>query len=117
MKKLLKNLKPFLLTIVITLILILLQSLSELALPSLMADIVDYGVATGDTPFIWKTGGTMLIIALAGVACSIGSSYLSSRISTGFGKELRAQVFSHVTTLPVDEFEEFGTASLITRTT
>lgn len=117
MKKLLKNLKPFLLMIVLTLVLILLQSLSELALPSLMADIVDYGVTTGDTAFIWKTGGTMLIIALAGVACSIGSSYLSSRISTGFGKELRAQVFSHVTTLPVDEFEEFGTASLITRTT
>ena len=117
MKRLLKNLKPFLLIIVLTLALILLQSLSELALPSLMADIVDYGVATGDTDFIWKTGGTMLVIALAGVACSIGSSYLSARISTGFGKELRAQVFSHVTTLPVTEFEEFGTASLITRTT
>ena len=43
--------------------------------------------------------------------------YFSAKISTGFGKELRGEVFTHVTSLRVDDFEEFGTASLITRTT
>jgi ATP-binding cassette subfamily B protein len=82
-----------------------------------MADIVDFGIARGNTEFIWKTGGKMLLVALAGVICSIASSYFSAKISTGFGKELRGEVFTHVTSLRVDDFEEFGTASLITRTT
>lgn len=117
MRRLLRHLKPFTFLVILTLGLVLLQSLSELALPSLMADIVDFGIARGNTEFIWKTGGKMLLVALAGVICSIASSYFSAKISTGFGKELRGEVFTHVTSLRVDDFEEFGTASLITRTT
>jgi len=116
-RRLLRHLKPFTFLVILTLGLVLLQSLSELALPSLMADIVDFGIARGNTEFIWKTGGKMLLVALAGVICSIASSYFSAKISTGFGKELRGEVFTHVTSLRVDDFEEFGTASLITRTT
>ena len=114
MRRLLRHLKPFTFLVILTLGLVLLQSLSELALPSLMADIVDFGIARGNTEFIWKTGGKMLLVALAGVICSIASSYFSAKISTGFGKELRGEVFTHVTSLRVDDFEEFGTCLLYT---
>ena len=66
-------------------VLILLQSLSELYLPTLMADIVDKGVVTGDIPYIWKIGGFMLLVTAIGTVVSIGASYLSSRIPLDSG--------------------------------
>lgn len=117
MMKLLKYLKPFAFMAVSVVILILLQSLAELALPSLMADIVDKGIAKGDIGLIWRTGGLMLAAALGGALCSVASGYLSARVSTGYGKTLRHEVFSHVESLSLHEFETLGTSSLITRTT
>ena len=72
------------------------QSFSELYLPTLMADIVDTGVMNQDIPFIWKVGGVMLLLATLGTICSIGVSYYSAKVSMSFGKELRYKVFSHV---------------------
>lgn len=82
-----------------------------------MADIVDKGVVNGDTPYIWRIGGLMLLVALGGMVCSIAASYFSSRAATGFGKLLRGKVFKHVSNFSLEEFDTIGTASLITRTT
>jgi ATP-binding cassette, subfamily B, multidrug efflux pump len=99
------------------LVLVLLQSLSELYLPTLMSDIVDKGVITGDTKYIWKIGGFMLLVAAGGMVCSIFGSFFSARIAAGFGKNLRSRLFSHVGNFSLHEFDQLGTASLITRTT
>ncbi len=117
MRRFFQYLKPFSLMVVTVMILVLLQSLAELALPSLMADIVDKGIARGDTSLIWRTGGRMLLIALGGTACAILGGYLSARVSNGYGRDLRSAVFSHATALTLYEFDKVGTASLITRTT
>ncbi|WP_110930872.1 ABC transporter ATP-binding protein [Paenibacillus bouchesdurhonensis] len=117
MIKLFRFLKPFRLPILAVLVLVFFQSLSELYLPTLMADIVDIGVVNGDTPYIWKVGSLMLLVALGGMLCSIAASYFSSRAATGFGKLLRGKVFSHVENFSLEEFDKVGTASLITRTT
>ncbi|GGD93047.1 ABC transporter ATP-binding protein [Paenibacillus nasutitermitis] len=117
MMKLLRFLKPYRTPVIFVLILVLLQSLSDLYLPTLMADIVDKGVVTGDTPYIWKIGGVMMVIALLGAVCSVGASYLSAKASGGFGKDVRSRVFSHVSQFSLNEFDKIGTASLITRTT
>ena len=82
-----------------------------------MADIVDKGVVGGDTPYIWKIGGFMLLVALGGAACSVGASYLSAKAAGGFGKDLRKRIFGHVEQFSLHEFDTIGTASLITRTT
>lgn len=82
-----------------------------------MADIVDKGIVEGDVPLILKVGGFMLLVAAGGVICSIAASYLSSKISVGYGKILRGKVFSHVENFSLNEFDKIGTASLITRTT
>ncbi|MED4206416.1 ABC transporter ATP-binding protein [Neobacillus mesonae] len=117
MKKLVKFLKPFQIPIYFVLVLILLQSLAELYLPTLMADIVDKGVVTGDTKYIWKIGGFMLLVAAGGVICSVTASFFSAKAASGFGKLLRSKIFSHVGDFSLHEFDQFGTASLITRTT
>ena len=117
MRKLGDFLKPFRVLIGFVLILVLLQSLSELYLPTLMSDIVDKGVVTGNTHYIWKIGGFMLLVAAGGMICSISASYLSARVSSGFGKSLRSRLFMHVSNFSLQELDKHGTASLITRTT
>ncbi|WP_026694019.1 ABC transporter ATP-binding protein [Peribacillus kribbensis] len=117
MIKLFGFLKPFRGLITFVLALVMLQSLSELYLPTLMSDIVDKGVVAGNTTYIWKIGGWMLLVAAGGMICSISASFFTARISSGFGRSLRTKVFSHVSHFTQQEIDTLGTASLITRTT
>ncbi len=117
MLKLFRYLRPYGWLIVLVMALILLQSLSELYLPTLMADIVNHGVVEGNTGYIWKMGGFMLVVALVGAGVSILASYYSSHISSGFGRIVRGKVFEHAENFSLQEFDKIGTASLITRTT
>ncbi|MCU9614158.1 ABC transporter ATP-binding protein/permease [Caldibacillus lycopersici] len=117
MKKILPFLKPFRIAIAISLVLTLLQTISEVYLPRLMSNIIDHGVVNGDIDYIWSIGGVMLLVAAGGMICSIFASFFSAKIATGFGRGLRDKVFKHVVSFSQDEFDKLGTASLITRTT
>lgn len=117
MIKLFKQLKPFQWAIAAVLVLVFLQSLGDLYLPTLMSDIIDQGIVQGDQPYIWRIGGFMLLVAAGGAVCSIIASYLSARVAAGFGKNTRSRVFNHVENFTLHEFDKLGTASLITRTT
>lgn len=117
MLKLLRNLKPFTLSVVIVLVLLFFQSLAELYLPTLMSDIVDIGIIQGDTPYILRIGGLMLLVAAGSAIFTILASYLSARLATGFGRNLRAKVFAQAENYSLNEFNHIGTSSLITRTT
>lgn len=117
MIKLFRFLKPYRLFIAAVLVLIFFQSLFELYLPRLMADIVDVGVVQGDTNYILRVGGLMLLVAAIGAVCTILAANLSAKTAMGFGKILRGKVFSQVEELSLSEFSKIGTASLITRTT
>jgi ATP-binding cassette subfamily B protein len=116
-KKLLKFMRPYRILIACTLVLVLAQVLTELYLPALMADIVDVGVMNGDIPYILRVGGLMLLITAVGMCCMIASSYCSAKAASGFGRDLRSKLFSHVSSFSQQEFDQVGTASLITRTT
>ncbi|MBU5592249.1 ABC transporter ATP-binding protein/permease [Clostridium sp. MSJ-4] len=117
MFKLFKNLKPFATSIAIVLILVFFQSLSELYLPTLMSDIVNNGIVNGDTNYIFKIGGLMLLVAAGGAICTVTANLLSSKVATGFGRDLRKKIFTKAEGFSLEEFEKVGTSSLITRTT
>jgi len=117
MKKFLKFLKPYRTYIFVSLGLVFLQALSELYLPDLMSDIVNYGIVNGDIGYILRKGELMILIALGGTFAAVVSSYLSAQSSMGFGKMLREEIFTKVENFSLYEFNKFGTASLITRTT
>ncbi|SUY48432.1 ABC transporter ATP-binding protein [Clostridium putrefaciens] len=117
MIKLFKNLKPFKVPIIFVLILVFFQSLSELYLPTLMSDIVNNGIVNGDTDYILKIGGFMILVALGGTICTITASFLSSKVATGFGRNLRKGLFTKVEGFSIEDFDKLGTSSLITRTT
>ncbi|HEY9594785.1 MAG TPA: ABC transporter permease, partial [Spirochaetia bacterium] len=117
MLKLWRNLRPYALAATIVVILVAAQAMAELYLPTLMSDIVDIGIVKGDTGYILRTGGVMLLIALGDMAAAIVTSLLSSRVGMGFGRDLRRKVFTRVEGFSLHEFDIIGTPSLITRTT
>jgi len=117
MLRLSRFLKPYMWNLFWVIAFLFVQSLAELSLPTLMSDVVNNGMMKGNTDYIWKFGSYMLLVALASSLCSIMSSYLSSIIGVGFGRDIRDKVFSRVESYSLQEFDKVGTASLITRTT
>jgi ATP-binding cassette subfamily B multidrug efflux pump len=93
------------------------QSMASLSLPTLNADIINKGVATGDTNYILKTGGFMLLIALGQVAGNILATYFGARLAMSVGRDIRGDVFAKVGKFSERDVATFGTPSLITRST
>jgi len=110
-------LRPYLREVAIVIVLVLIQSIANLYLPNLNADIINNGVAKGDIPHIWRTGAVMLGITLVLGVIAIAGVYWASRASMGVGRDLRAAVFGRVQGFSAREMNRFGTASLITRNT
>ncbi|MFW6264942.1 MAG: ABC transporter ATP-binding protein [Bacillota bacterium] len=117
MFKLMKSLKKYRVTILGIIILFFIQTIAQLYLPTLLADIVDIGIVNQDISFILRIGSIMLLLALFATACTIAANYLAAKTATGFAKELRTKVFSRGTAFSLHEFDQIGTASLITRNT
>lgn len=117
MLKLFKGLKPYWVMVLGVLILVFISTMTDLALPDLMSDIVDTGIVQGDVQYILGRGGVMLLVALLGTGCTILSSFLSARVGIGFSRDLRKKLFEKVESFSMTEVNTVGTASLITRTT
>jgi ATP-binding cassette subfamily B protein len=117
MINLFRFLKPYRWELFWVLLFLFAQSVAELSLPTLMADVVNNGMMKGDTGYIWKFGAYMLLVALASSFCSIVGSYLSAILGVGFGRDIRDHIFSRVESYSLHEFDQIGTASLINRTT
>jgi len=117
MIKLLRFLKPYRAVLVLVVVLAFAQAIANLYLPTLFANIVDNGIIKGDTGYIWRTGGIMLLITLGGTIAAVVGIFYSSQVATGFGKIIRARLFTHVAQFSLHEFDTVSTSSLITRTT
>jgi ATP-binding cassette subfamily B multidrug efflux pump len=92
-------------------------TVAALYLPSLNADIIDKGVATGDTAYILHTGMVMLGVALLQIGCSVTAVWFSARTAMSFGRDVRAGIFHRVGAFSQREVQHFGAPSLITRET
>ncbi|SCG65863.1 ABC transporter ATP-binding protein [Micromonospora coxensis] len=92
-------------------------TMASLYLPSLNADIIDLGVARGDTGYILRTGGWMLLVSLVQIVCSVAAVYLGARTAMAFGRDVRSDVFEQVNRFSAREVARFGAPSLITRNT
>jgi ATP-binding cassette subfamily B multidrug efflux pump len=110
-------LRPHWKLIVAVIVLQLAQSIASLYLPTLNADIIDKGVAVGDTGYIISTGGVMLLITLGQVICSVSAVYFGARAAMAVGRDLRSAIFHKVGSFSEREVSKFGAPSLITRTT
>lgn len=110
-------LRPYTWLLVMVLVLQLLQSAAALFLPTLNASIIDQGVATGDTGFIWRTGAIMLGVSLLQIAGQIGATWFGARAAMSFGRDLRQAIFDRALSFSAKEMNRFGAPTLITRNT
>lgn len=103
--------------ILIALALLIIQAVSDLALPSYMSDIVNNGVISGNVDYIVQIGAKMILITLLSAVCSIAVGYFAARTAAYTARDMRADVFKRVQTFSNPELNKFSPASLITRTT
>ncbi|MCW2542356.1 MAG: multidrug transporter ATP-binding protein [Frankiales bacterium] len=110
-------LRPYRRLLTYVVLLQLVSTMASLYLPSLNADIIDKGVAKGDTGYIVHLGGWMLLVSAIQIVASIAAVYFGARTAMSFGRDLRASIFHRVGRFSSREVGQFGAASLITRNT
>src|SRR6202521_4117841 len=110
-------LRPYSWGLIAVVALQLVSTMASLYLPSLNADIIDKGVAKGDTGYIVSTGGWMLAVTFAQITCSVAAVYFGARAAMAFGRDVRSAIFHTVGTFSAREVNHFGAPSLITRNT
>lgn len=112
-----RYLAPYRGAIAVVLVFQLAQTVANLYLPGLNADIIDRGIVTGDVPFIWRTGATMLLVTVLQVGATVVAVYVGARVAMALGRDLRAAVFDRVETFAAREMAQLGAPTLITRST
>ena len=112
-----RHIRPYLPHVAAVAVLQLATVLATLYLPSLNADIIDNGVATGDTDYIWRIGGVMLVVAMVQVITAIASVWFGARVSMGMGRDIRRSIFTRVDRFSTEEMSRYGAPTLITRAT
>jgi ATP-binding cassette, subfamily B, multidrug efflux pump len=112
-----RYLKPYRRWLTFVVLFQLISTLAALYLPSLNADIIDNGVAHGDTGYIVRVGAWMLAVSLVQIMASTVAVYFGSRSAMSFGRDLRAALFGRVGLFSAREMAHFGAPSLITRNT
>mgnify|MGYP000958689752 FL=1 len=112
-----RHLQPYTGLLLCVLVLQFAQVMASLYLPTLNADIIDKGVATGDTGYIWRMGAFMLAVSVGQGVCSVAATYLAARSAMSMGRDLRGEVFERVSGFSEREITAFGAGSLITRNT
>ena len=117
MKKVLSYFKPYSMSVVLIIAVLFCQAMCELALPGYMSNIINNGIVKGDMSYILSTGGWMLLITALSVCCAIGTSLLASRTASFAARDTRKALFNKITSFSANEFDQFQTSSLITRTT
>jgi ATP-binding cassette, subfamily B, multidrug efflux pump len=117
MIRLFRFLRPYIGLILLVFAFVFLQSMANLYLPTLLADIINNGIVKNDQNYILREGGIMLLVTFGGAIAAIGSAFFAARVAVGFGRDIRARLFTHVGKFSLHEFDQVGTASMITRTT
>lgn len=95
----------------------LIEACFELAVPLVMANIIDVGIKNADKPYIYKMGGVLVLLAFCGLACSLTAQYFAAKASLGFGTALRRDLFKHINSLSYSEIDSVGSHTLVTRMT
>ena len=117
MKDLLKYLKNYKMQSILAPFFKMLEAIFELIVPLVMARIIDCGIKNQDTAYVLKMGGILILLAVVGVVCSITAQFFAAKAATGFAKELRRDLFSHINRLSYPELDKLGASTLITRMT
>lgn len=117
MRKLLRYLRGYIRETILAPLFKMLEASFELIVPLVTAQIIDVGIRTQDTGFIWKMCLVMVALGVIGLVCSLTAQYFSAKAAMGFSTALRKDLFAHISSLSYRELDAVGTPTLITRMT
>lgn len=117
MKSLLKYLKDFKKESFFAPLFKMLEACFDLAVPLVVAALIDNGIKYDDKTYVLKMGGLLILLAFVGLAFSITAQYFAAKASAGFGKQLRHELFKHIQGLSYSQIDKYGTSTFITRMT
>ena len=95
----------------------MLEALFDLFVPLVMADIINTGIASGDSAYIWQRCGLLVLLGIIGLTCSITAQYFASKAAVGYATSLRHALMDHIQRLGFSEIDRLGGSTLITRMT
>lgn len=95
----------------------MLEAFFELLVPLVVADMIDNGIAKGNTAYVYRAAVIMILLGVVGLACSLTAQFFAAKASVGFGTELREDLFAHMNRLSYAELDKAGTSTLVTRMT
>ena len=101
----------------LSMVMVIAEVVLEVFIPRMMSDIIDVGVANLDLPYVLRTGGRMVLMAMLALACGAASARFSAVAGTGFARNLRRGLFHKLQDYSFANIDRFSTASLITRLT
>ncbi|MCC3761638.1 ABC transporter ATP-binding protein/permease [Glycomyces sp. TRM65418] len=110
-------LRPHRRPLALTVALQIVGTMASLYVPTLNADLVNNGVAQGDTAYVLRHGAIMLAVTLVQITASGFAVYFGARAAMGLGRDLRADLFAQIQRFSGAEMERFGAPSLVTRAT
>ncbi len=118
MKHLLRSLRQYRVQAVLAPLFKMLEAAFDLLVPLVVAQIIDHvGSGSGDTGYLWKMGGLLLLMAAVGLTLSVTAQYFAARAAIGSASDLRSRLFRHIQRLGWGEADTLGTSTLITRMT
>ena len=117
MGKILRYLKHYRVEAVLGPLFKMLEALFELFIPLVVADIINVGIATGDTAYVLRKCGLMVLLGLVGLLASVTAQYFSAKAAVGMATELRAALFEKIGKLSYEQTDKFGTSTLLSRAT
>lgn len=95
----------------------LIEAIAELAVPMIIAAVIDTGIASGDKAYVVKYCCIIGALAAGGFIISVTGQFLASKVALGFGTRLRAAAFEKINAMPISASDKIGGASLVTRVT
>ena len=117
MKRYMKYIAPYKVAFILCPILMMVEVLGEIVLPSLMARIINDGVVPGDKAMIFKIGAMMIVFTLFMAAGGVGAAWFGAQASINFAADLRKDAFDNVQKFSFADIDKFSTGSLVTRLT
>lgn len=117
MKKLLVYLKEYKKETVLAPLFKMLEATFELFVPLVMAAIIDRGIGGGNTSYVLRMGGVLIVLGVIGLVCSITAQYYAAKAAVGFSTKLKHSLFEHIQGLSFTEIDTLGTSTMITRMT
>ncbi|MCH5166106.1 MAG: ABC transporter ATP-binding protein [Clostridiales bacterium] len=95
----------------------LIEAIAELAVPMIVASVIDIGIKNGDKSYVIKYCSIIGVLAVGGFLISITGQFLASKVALGFGTRLRNATFKKINALPISTCDKLGGSSLVTRVT